>query len=166
MDAFTRTESASSWTSERTCTLSDGTGKKTPVEGANCLSPVPWFAPGLVGPGRLSNFVTLTDDGEVSLGGSPLHRLCFVPPVAPAGEDAKLLLAERTVHVYYDPVTLRPTAMEYSLHPDDNDGVSIPVTVVYSDHRTIGVFSVPFHLERFVNGVKQLTIQADTISAK
>jgi hypothetical protein len=51
-----------------------------------------------------------------------------------------------------------PSALSYTVHPDDNVGIDIPVTILYSDYRTVDGVAIPFRVQRYFNGTLSLDI--------
>ena len=57
-----------------------------------------------------------------------------------------------------------PLAADYSIHPDDAANIDIPVEITYSDYQQVSGVSIPFHIQRFVNGTLSLDINIQTAS--
>lgn len=165
LDKFAATENFGPWSMDRVCSRNDADGKVRQIEGMKCLAALPWFLPGITGPGRLPSFISSIDSGEVPFGDTTLHKISYVPAFPTTSATKARLLKAASLSMYYDPVTLQVTALEYNLHPDGDDVRSIPVTVIFSDFRIVNGFTVPFHIDRYANGVKQLSVQANTVSA-
>jgi len=84
----------------------------------------------------------------------------FVSP-----HSADLLARNSTVDLLLDPGTFLPTALTFATHPDADANRQIPVTVQFSDYRTISGVSIPFHIQKFMNGTLMLdvTVSSATI---
>jgi hypothetical protein len=65
------------------------------------------------------------------------------------------------VDLYLDSSTFLPAAMTFSVHPDDNELVDIPIDVRFSDYRLVNGTQVPFHIQRFLNNGLVLDIQLE-----
>jgi len=68
--------------------------------------------------------------------------------------------------IFYDPVTLLPSWLEYSVHADGDDGTLIPVQVFFTDYRLVSGMQVPFRIDRYLNRTLNLTITADSVSVQ
>ena len=165
LESASRGESFGSWNNNRLCSWTDAKTNQHVIVGATCLVPVIWFAPSMVEPGRLTENITIQDDGELPFLGSTLHRLTYLTAFPSDDPNAKTFQDWSKVHLYYDPLSLRITALDYLLHPDGNDAVSIPATVIFSDYRPVGAFILPYRIDRYVNGVLELSVQANTVTA-
>lgn len=68
------------------------------------------------------------------------------------------------MRVLYDPQTLLPASTEYVIHADNDLHVQIPVRIVYSNYQTVSGLPIPLRIDRYVNGVLQLSITLTTAS--
>jgi hypothetical protein len=66
--------------------------------------------------------------------------------------------------IYLDASTLLPAALDFNTHPDNNAGLDIRVEFRFSDYRSAGSASVPFHVQQFFNGSLFLDVQFQTAS--
>lgn len=53
---------------------------------------------------------------------------------------------------YLDATTMRPLAVMFNIHPDNNARSNVPVEVDYSDYRSISGVLVPTHIKKYVQG--------------
>jgi hypothetical protein len=65
---------------------------------------------------------------------------------------------------YVDSSTYLPVAAEFSIHPDDNMSLNIPVEIVYSDYQQSNGLLVPMHVQRFIQGTLALDITVSSVS--
>jgi len=149
--------------SSRSCQWIDSKGSAHEITGANCFRPIPWFSPVALPLLLSAPGVVVIDSGEVTDGGALRHQLIINPGGTFTGPAAKELGIAMQVTIYYDPTTLLPSSLEYSLHPDSNDGSSIPVRVKFSDYRVVSGLPVPFRIERSINRTLELTVSADSV---
>jgi hypothetical protein len=164
-----RTETQTLTDTSRCCQWTDSTGKTHEIVGANCLTSVPWFAPGLViqPSAQLPAIIVSTDDGDVAKGDSSAHQISYSLNLAAKNEAfAKRIRKTSTTNIFFDPQTFLPTSLEYAIHPDDDDLQSLDVKVVFSDYRSIAGVMLPFHIERFVNNTLQLKLDISNASAE
>jgi hypothetical protein len=68
------------------------------------------------------------------------------------------------VDIFYNPTTYLPISVDYETHPDSSATVDIPVQVEFSNYQTVGQITVPFHIQRYVNGVLALDITISNVS--
>jgi hypothetical protein len=75
--------------------------------------------------------------------------------------DNGLLARLSATDVYLDSSSYLPVALGFSVHPDNNLLISIPVEVDYSNYQIFEGVRIPFHIQKFLNGslFLDLTIQ-------
>jgi hypothetical protein len=79
--------------------------------------------------------------------------------------DAATLYAHlTTLDIEFNPTTFLPDSISYAIHPDANAYIDIPVQVEFSNYQTVQGVSVPFHIQRYVNGVLFLDITISRVS--
>jgi hypothetical protein len=66
--------------------------------------------------------------------------------------------------IYLDASTFLPVALDFNTHPDNNAALDIPVEIRFSDYRSVGSASIPFHVQQFLNGSLFLDVQFQTAS--
>ncbi len=49
--------------------------------------------------------------------------------------------------------------LAYSVQPDKGPATKIAIEIRYSDYRAVNGATIPFHIQRYVNGSLQLDIQ-------
>ena len=68
------------------------------------------------------------------------------------------------VDFFLDSTTLRPTAIAFNIHPDNDAGLDIPVEIRFSDYRSVNGAHVPYHVQKFLNNSLVLDFQAQTVT--
>ena len=68
------------------------------------------------------------------------------------------------MEIFVDTVTFLPMALEFSIHPDDNAAIDIPVELLFSDYRSVSGVKIPFHVQKFVNNSLALDLQFQSAS--
>ena len=139
------------------------------IKGMNCVASLAWFAPLLISQnvsGRTDLF-TAEDEGTVSDNEHLSHKVSFSRrPLGGTTEFKRLFAGASHASLSYDSETGLPSRLEYSLHPDSDDGRSIPVRIEYSDFRSVSGLTVPFRIEKYFNHSLQLIVTATEITIK
>jgi hypothetical protein len=63
------------------------------------------------------------------------------------------------VDIFLDASTLLPAAIAFSLHPDDNALLDIPLEIRFSDYRPVSGAQVPFRIQKYLNNSLILDLQ-------
>lgn len=80
---------------------------------------------------------------------------------APSGwSDAAVNLNTKLTQIdlYLDPKTFLPVRLSFTIHPDDNAQVDIPITVQFFDYQQVAGILAPMHIEKYVNGTLALDL--------
>ena len=78
------------------------------------------------------------------------HVSVVQQPAASAALLTPAFLTHLTqIDFYLDSTTSLPAAMTFTVHPDGNALVDIPIEVSFSDYQTINGTQIPFHVQRF-----------------
>ncbi len=162
----TRIEAQSAVGDDRTCTWSGKDGVSHDMASSNCWTATTWFLPHLA----LQTTGLPTNLGVQYLGviadkgqSSPhlQHQLTIAPGQTKPAVTAQIQSWSRT-DLALDPVTLLPSALKYTIHPDNNSSVNLQVEVRYSNYQNVSGVELPMHIERYVNGSLQLTVDIDS----
>jgi hypothetical protein len=140
----------------------DGVAHAIPYH--NLLTDPVWFFPllpiarGLSNSGYLITYV----DQETLDGEAVQHIAISQPGTLPTtgGEPSFSHLSQ--MDYFLDSTTFLPVAVKFTIHPDTNDLLDIPVEVRFSDYRTVNGVQVPFHVQRLLNNVLALDFQFET----
>lgn len=159
----TRVESQSSIGDGRTCTWSGKDGIAHDVSTADCWTATVWFLPQLAlqGNGQQAKLnVQSTDATHVR------HQVAFPSEVASSQPAAAALYSRiqkwSQTDLTLDPATALPSTLKYMIHPDDNSFLNINVEIHYSQYRNISGVELPTHIERYINGSLQLSLDIDS----
>jgi hypothetical protein len=136
-------------------------GKSHPIAFHNLLSGPFWFLPSFAlsasasahgavvanasseeRSGRTVEHLTITQTSTVA--NSPIH-----PSSSPLTQ----------LDFFIDPSTNLPVSLEFSIHPDENELLAIPVEIRFSDYRPIDGTQVPYHIQKFVNNTLTLDLE-------
>jgi hypothetical protein len=149
-----------------TGTWSGPDGVSHPIAEHNLLVGASWFFPYLMLQNVASSDqqilaeVGLETHNDVSVIHLSANR-SFVNSQLPSHASA-LLQHGSQVEIYLDASTLLPSAVAFDIHPDHDARRDIPVEVRFSDYHSVSGMRVPFHVERYVNGVLILDLHFDT----
>jgi hypothetical protein len=122
------------------------------------MIPVAWFLPEVA---IFSSQQPSTGTFTASLASTdnqPLLHWSLTPPATADPDQAALLSRVGSYDLELGLATALPSALSYTVHPDDNVGIDIPVTILYSDYRTVDGVAIPFRVQRYFNGTLSLDI--------
>jgi hypothetical protein len=157
----TRTEAQTSFASGQSCTWSGTDGVAHAVAAHNCMGSMAWFLPqvALFGNQQPSAVATSIPGSTVSDGSTVLNVRQQTTPAAALPSDAAALIAHlSSMDLYLDPTTYLPNGLAFDTHPDRNAAANIPVQVVLGNYQTVNGVSIPFRIQRYVNGSLQLDL--------
>ena len=92
-------------------------------------------------------------------GSSVVHLTAAQSPPAAVAANAALFQHLSAVDIYLDASSYLPVAYTFTVHPDDNELLDIPVEISYSNYQTIGGAQIPLHVQRFVNNTLVIDLQ-------
>ena len=169
LDTASRTERHDAFSASRKCQWTDNKGAQHDLQGPDCRAAIPWFAPVLffkLG-AHFADLLSVTDEGLVTRGTSSYREISAVTNVpSPSAHMAKFLTDGTRMNMLFDPETLLPASVEYSQHSDRDWSQSVKVRVAYSDYQTVSGVPVPYRIDKYVNGVLQLSVIVSTVSVK
>lgn len=122
----------------------------------NCWEPAAWFFPPLALAAALNNpSVAIAYLGEESLGGETVQHVRFWDTfTSSSGTSTALVLFSHltTVDVYLDAATSLPVVLDFTIHPDHNELLNLPVKISYSNYQKVNGVLIPLHIKKFLNG--------------
>jgi hypothetical protein len=153
----------------RNLTANPPTGARSGPDGVshtianhNLLNEPSWFSPVaaisrlLASPETVATYV-----GAETLGSQSVQHISVIQ--RPGASDVSLTPAFIThltqVDLYLDSTTSLPAAMRFTVHPEDNALLDIPIEVLFSDYQTVNGTQIPFHVQRFLNNGLVLDLQ-------
>jgi hypothetical protein len=66
--------------------------------------------------------------------------------------------------LYLDSSTFLPVSITFSIHPDNNALLDVPVEVHFSDYRKVSGVQVAFHVQKFISNQLTLDVSFQTVS--
>ncbi len=130
----------------------------------NLLTEPAWFFPAFAIARRLSNSAYVaTYVGHESHNGQAVEHVS-VSQTPPSPDDPPTVSFEHLSQVdfYLDSSTLLPAAVAFSIHPDNNALLDLPIEIRFSDYRATGGSQIPFHVQKFLNNSLLLDFQAQS----
>jgi len=129
----------------------------------NCVTDAVWFFPALtvLSQAASTNVLAKYVGLETRNGGSVQHiRLQTQIP-------SPLLATLSTEDIYLDSTSSLPVAIIFTTHPDANALANIPVEIDFSNYQTVSGVSVPFSIQKLLNGslFLDITIQSATFNS-
>ena len=159
----TRIESQSALAEDRTCTWSGKDGVVHDVVPSNCWTAAIWFLPHLaIQGGTLPSVLRIQ-----SADNTHIHHQVTLHASDAASSSSKnnaysMIQQWSRTDLALDPETSLPSRLKYTIHPDNNSSIDIPVEVRYSNYKRVSDVELPMHIERYVNGSLQLSIDIDS----
>ena len=144
-----------------------GTTSRLPL--GDSFWPAAWFFPALALPAAAGPSAVLSDLGSQTLdesapGGTALRHLRFaLSPPNPDAAGATTVAALTQADWLLDPSTFLPAVLRFSRHPKGIVNRGYQVEVRYSDWRVVSGVEVPFHIERWVTGSRELVVTVQSV---
>jgi len=142
-------------------------GAAHPVAPHNCWGPAAWFSPHAVVQMMSDPKMALRYFGQETRNGIAvdhiqMHRPSSAKNQQVAGDLEKL----STVEILLDSASHLPVAITFNTHPDDDYSRDIPNEVRFSDYRSVSGVMVPFHIQRWLQGMlnTDLTVTTATVN--
>jgi hypothetical protein len=60
---------------------------------------------------------------------------------------------------FLDSTTLLPAALDFNIHPDNDETLDIPVEIRFTSYTTVNGAQIPFHIQKFINNTLSLDLQ-------
>jgi hypothetical protein len=126
----------------------------------NLYTPESWFCPHIALSRLLQNSsLAIQFVGNESKNGASVAHYSLAA-TAPDTAMLDVLQAHLTqTDIYLDPATLRPVALDFNIHPDNNALIDIPVEIRFSNYTNMNGVWIPSTVERYVNSTLTLTLQ-------
>lgn len=139
-----------------------------PAPEHNCLAGEVWFFPSLsaLAQASIPNFTAVYVGLETKNGISVQHIQIVPQSTALSTASNQTLTQIATTDVYLDSSSSLPVAIAFSTHPDNNANLNIPVEIDFSNYQNVQGVSIPFHVQKFLNGtlLLDLTIQSAQVN--
>jgi hypothetical protein len=162
LSSGSRNEAQSGQGTNLACTWAGADGSAHNIDPGNCWRPVLWFLPPLsLQPSQLPSYLGALDLGTGAVGfGAESYRHLQAELVLPNLSDSltSIIMQRSTADVGFDPASLLPAVLAYSIHPDNGAPIDIAVEIHYANYQAINGVQIPFTIQRYINGTLQLEI--------
>lgn len=159
----TRVESQSALTEDRICTWSGKDGVPHNAASSNCWIATVWFLPHLALQSAMQPSLLAMSSSD---GSHIRHQVVVAADAASqskeTGDVPALIQRWSKTDLILDSATSLPASLKYIIHPDASSSVDIQVEVRYSNYQNVSGVEIPMHIERYVNGSLQLSIDINS----
>ena len=143
----------------------DSQGQQHAMAGHNLLTPESWFCPNIALARILQNSsLTVQLVGNESKNGIAVAHFTIGAPAVDNTEPNQLVAHLSITDLFLDPTTLRPVALDFNVHPDNNALIDIPVEIQFSNYTSVNGVWIPFTVEKYVNSTLALKLQVGSAS--
>jgi hypothetical protein len=135
-----------------------------PVAFHNLLTGPSWFFPAFaLASSSSGSGATLTYIGHETHNGQAVEHLSVTQSLPTAVQASFPLYSHITqVDFFLDSTTFLPVALDFNIHPDNNELLDIPVEICFTTYTTVSGAQIPFHIQRFINNSLTLDLQIQT----
>jgi hypothetical protein len=139
-------------------------GVSHPMAAHNVMTDSSWFFPALTIAKLLGSQATSVSlVAEETKDGVSVTHLTTSQQLANVPADSVSLMQHLSqMDLYLDGTTLLPVALSFSVHPDNNMLLDIPVEIRFSDYRAVNGVQVAHHIQKYVDNSLFLDIQIQT----
>jgi len=154
-----RTETKTGIGSRADCQWSGADQTTHDVDPGNCWKSVVWFLPSIsLQPSLLPSYLAAVDLGTVGSSANVYRHVQSQLAFSGLSSSLTSQTAQQSItDLGFDPVTLLPSALAYTIHSDSGSAV-IAVEVHYSNYQRFSGLMIPCHIERYLNGSLELAI--------
>lgn len=134
----------------------------------NSLTDAAWFFPALSVLSQASNPSILASYvGQETRSSVAVQHLRFVTQVSNAVDPSGLIQRLSTEDVYLSASSYLPVALVLNTHPDADLNTNIPVEVDFSNYQAVGGVTIPYHIQKFLNGTLflDITVQSAVLNS-
>jgi hypothetical protein len=120
----------------------------------NALVPAAWFFPALALAEVLNDLsVQVAYVDQETMGGVAVAHVQFwrVLPSGFGSAASALFQHLTTADVYLAAANSLPVALVFNIHPDDNEGLDIPLEIQYGGYQTVNGILLPARVQKFIN---------------
>jgi hypothetical protein len=144
-----------------TGTWSGPDGVVHPMAFHNLLTGSSWFFPAfaLAASSSASGALVIYIGHETHNGQAVEHLTISEPSPVTFAPGAPSYAHLTQLDFFVDSSTFLPAALDFNIHPDDNELVDIPVEIQFTNYTTVKGIQIPFHIQKFINNTLTLDLQ-------
>jgi hypothetical protein len=165
LSSASRTESRQTANGIPTGTWMDSQGQQHAMAGHNLFTPESWFCPDIALARLVQNSsLAIQFLGNESKTGALAAHFSITAPASDSSAPNVLVAHLTNTDLFVDPATLRPVALDFNIHPDNNALIDIPVEIRFSNYTNVNGVWIPFMVEKYVNSTLALSLQVESAS--
>jgi hypothetical protein len=130
----------------------------------NLLTGPFWFFPAFaLAASSSASGATVTYIGHETHNGEAVEHLTITqssPVSDPPGVPSCAHLTQ--LDFFLDSTTFLPAAMDFNIHPDNNQLLDIPVEIRFTGYGAVNGAQVPYHIQKFINNTLTLDLQVQS----
>ncbi len=132
----------------------------------NLLTGPSWFFPSFALAGSSSaSGALITYVGHETHNGQAVEHISLAQPAPASSSQGDSYYTHLTqLDFFLDSSTFLPAALDFNIHPDDNELLDIPVEIRFSVYTTVNGAQIPFHVQKFINDNLALDLQFQAAS--
>jgi hypothetical protein len=132
----------------------------------NCWTDTGWFFPALSFEAALNDpQVAIVYVGLESREGLSVQHVQFSRLVPGQSPNATALIQQlSTTDVYLDAVSYLPVAIDFSVHPDNNAGLNLPVEIQFSGYKLANGIRTPSRIQKLLQGSLMLELSVTAVA--
>jgi hypothetical protein len=132
----------------------------------NCWTDTGWFFPALSFEAELNDpQVAIVYVGQESREGLSVQHVQFSRLVPGQSPNAAALIQQlSTTDVYLDTVSYLPVVIDFSVHPDNNAGLNLPVEIQFSDYKLANGIRTPSRIQKLLQGSLMLELSVSAVA--
>ena len=132
----------------------------------NCWTDTGWFFPALSFEAALNDpQVAIVYVGLESREGLSVQHVQFSRLVPGQSSNATALIQQlSTTDVYLDAVSYLPVAIDFSVHPDNNAGLNLPVEIQFSGYKLANGIRTPSRIQKLLQGSLMLELSVAAVA--
>ena len=130
------------------------------------LMPGPfWFSPAFAlsasssAPGALVTYV-----GHETHNGQAVEHITVTQTALAISSNDAVIAHLAQLDFFLDSTSLLPIALDFNVHPDNNELVDIPIEICFLNYNLVSGVQVPFHVEKFFNNSLFLDLQITSVT--
>lgn len=140
-------------------------GAVTAMATHNCFINADWFFPALSLSALASDPTQIAVyAGQQVYEGRQVYHLTLFRYLGPQSAGASNLIQRvSTLDLYLDAVSLRPVALDFNVHPDNDANTSIPAEILFGGYQQMQGVWVPTRIQKYLQGSLLLDLTVTSV---